>query len=94
MSLYVKHSVDFEERKEPVSGYDKPTPDRFVSKMPVYYYAIDNGPIINFENDKTGLETLFQDDYPVIKNYLKSAKLKLRKQEDLVQLFNYYNSTR
>lgn len=90
--LYVKYAVDYEKKKNPESSYEKATPDRFVRKLPTYYFAIDNGPIINFDNSKSGLEEIFREDYPEIKKLIKSEKLKLRQQEDLVKIFEYYNS--
>lgn len=91
-TLYLKYDVDFERRKEARSSYEKPTPDRFIEKTPVWYCSIKDGPIKNFDTDNSSLEEIFRDDYPEIKKYIKSNKLKLRKQEDMIQLFEYYNS--
>lgn len=91
--LYLKYEVGFEKRQNAQSSYDQPTPDRFVEKSPIWFCSIKNGPIRNFETDKTGLEEIFREDYSKIKQYVKSEKLKLRKQEDMIKLFSYYNST-
>ena len=91
-ALYIKYNIDYEKRKEARSSYEKPIPDRFVKKSPTWYCSIDNGPIKNFENDNSGLEELFRQDYPDVKAYIKSEKLKLRKPEDVIKLFEYFNS--
>lgn len=91
-NLYLKYNVDFEEAKPARSSYHEPTPNRFVMKNPTWYCSIDNSVIKNFETDNSSLEEIFREDFAEMKKYIKAEKLKLRKQEDVVRLFEYYNS--
>ena len=90
--LFVKYEVDFEEAEPAKTSYHKPTPNRFIKKNPTWYCSIDNGPIKNFESDNSDLEEIFREDYPEVKKYIKSNKLKPRKKEDLIKVFEYYNT--
>jgi hypothetical protein len=90
--LYIKYNVKFAKRQEAQSPYEQPIPDRFEGREATWFCSFQNGPIKNIELDKTGLETLFRDNYPLVKKYIKSNKLKLRKTEDVIKLFAYCNS--
>lgn len=90
--LYVQYDVDFEKRQNAKSSYDKPEPDKFVTKLPKWYFSDHSGQIINFPPDNSGIEKVTYDKYPQVKAYMKKEKLKPRKQDDLIKIFYYYNS--
>jgi hypothetical protein len=90
--LYIKYNVDFEKAENAQSSYDKPKPPRFVNKLPQYFYSLYGAPIVDFNNDSGGLEVVGKDHYEQLKTYAKKEKLKLRKTEDLIQIFKYYNT--
>jgi hypothetical protein len=94
VELYLKYDVDFKKYEEAKSSYHEAKPERFETGQPTWYASVENGPIKNFEVNKSGLESIFQDDYAEVQKYIKSNKLKLRKEEDVIKLFEHYNSSK
>jgi hypothetical protein len=91
-NLYIKYNVAFEVEENAKSSYESSKPPTFTRKIPQYYYSCYKQPINEFDNDKDGLKVIGNDYYDALIKYVKANKLKLRKTEDLQQLFAYYNS--
>lgn len=90
--LYIQYDIDFEKKEKGKSSYEKVEPDRFVEKMPNWYYSTFDGEIQNFDPNTSGLKDVFRNHYPAIKTYMKQEKLRPRKKEDLTKIFNFYSS--
>ena len=64
--------------------------DKILKKV-VYYYLRDNQ-IIEVPGNKKKFLTIFNDKAGVIEKYLRTGALSLKKEEDLMQIFNHFNS--
>lgn len=91
-SFYEKPVVEFEKAKPAIDSYHEPTPEAFVRKAPLWYFSTNNGPLIHFIPNKSGLKEIFGEDYDTIDKYRKREKLKYGREEDLVALFEYFNT--
>ncbi len=92
ISLYIKYRIEFEDAESPLTGYHSLTPARFVYKPSELYISNDGFTIRNFKSSKTELMELFGAYYSEMDKFKKNKKLKLRKNEDVAELFKYFNS--
>jgi len=92
ISLYIKYRIEFEDAESPLTGYHSLTPAQFVYKPSELYISNDGFTIRNFKSSKTELMELFGTYYKEMGKFKKNKKLKLRKKEDVVVLFEYFNS--
>ena len=90
--LYKRLTIDFQNAAPTKTGVHEGTPDAFVNKRVLWFYSIDNKPITFFSADNAGLKAIAGSHYEKLKSYTKKERLKIRKEEDLIRWFNYYNS--
>jgi hypothetical protein len=80
---YIKYRV--------TDGDDDPTNDQLYRRDD-YYSRTDGGALKEIFQTKESVFGLMKDHEKLVKDYMKSEKLKLTDRQDLVQLFAYYNS--
>ncbi|WP_321280874.1 hypothetical protein [Marinifilum fragile] len=73
-----------------VSSYTAPDPDRYVLKKE-YYIRRSNGVAELIKVNKKSILQLLADKSENVKTFVKKNKLKIGKENDLIQIFNYYN---
>lgn len=88
-SLYRKYIVDFQPAVE-AKGYQDPSPPTFKMESPIYFLKSEG----SFEKVK-GMKDMAKKltDYSdELNKYIKSNKLKMKRDEDLVEFMGYLNS--
>ena len=91
-SLVTKESVVFQEEANPQSGYDQYKPAMFKREKDQFYWAEENGTTSVLSSKKKEFYAMFGRHSYAVKNYVKKNKLNIKKEEDLVQLFVYFDS--
>ena len=76
----------------PTSFHDKGMPARFRELAPIYFYKRHGDVLKRFVNNKTVMADLFQLEWNIFSVFIIEHDLKLRKEEDLVKLFEYMNT--
>ncbi len=87
--LLKKHRVSFR-AAEPVKAFKDPVPPQFVLMSPDMYLSVNGQPAEKAANAKKTMELLEQVK-PGISSWVKSEKLKLNKEEDLLKAVQYCN---
>ena len=90
INLLVHYSSTFREAKEAQSTYSTDKPASFSKNMD--YYALENGSLKEVKLKKNTVLELCADREKEIKNYAKSQKLNLNKEEDAIQAIKFYNA--
>lgn len=90
IKLYKHYSNKFIKAKE-VSGYQEQASDKYVIKEE-YYISNENEIPQFFNPTKRNVIALFTNRKNEILEYAKMNKLKFKKEEDLIRIFNYYAS--
>jgi hypothetical protein len=90
VSLFAKKIVEHKEREEPTPLKYQGAPERFVRNQDIFYYRIDTGELIKIDKMKNFPETL-SEKKEEISSFIKKEKIS-KNREDLIKLFNYYNS--
>jgi hypothetical protein len=91
VSLFKKDIVKFIRAQKANSGYEKAAPAGYKKGKDRYLISIKNSTIISF-NKKKDLLKLFPDHKNDIEKFIKSDKIKLSKERDLVKLVNHINT--
>lgn len=91
-SLYKRLRVEFQDAVPAKTSLHEPTPAHFVAKNVQWFYSLNGKPISFFKADNKWLREIGLSYYDVLKSFVKKEHLKLRKEEDLITLFKYYNS--
>ncbi len=90
LKLYKHYSNKFIKAKE-VSSYQDQASDKYVMKEEYYIARGDETPHF-FNPTKRNVITLFANRKNEILEYVKINKLKFKKEDDLIRVFNYYGS--
>ncbi|MFW6267574.1 MAG: hypothetical protein ACOC1E_00420 [Marinilabiliaceae bacterium] len=90
VQLFRKYNVKFQEAKK-AKGYQDPEPKRFVRKKEQYLVAIGDEHPETFQKSKDLIKKLEKIN-PDVHQYIDSENLKIRKEEDLVQLVQHCNN--
>ena len=91
-SLYQKLRVKFADAQPGQSmPYREATPDQFKATPIKWYFTANNLTITQFQPDNAGLKQVSAKHFAELKAYIKANKLKIKKEDDLVTLFEYYN---
>ena len=89
-SLFKQHHIFL----APAQGqrpYQDPKLAKFKSKTPVFFVGVDEKIPIRMDNIKDFI-ALLPDHQDNVTKYIKKNKIKFRKQEDIIQVTEYYNS--
>lgn len=90
--LYLKPVVKFEEAEAPLTGYHQAQPPTFQRRPSQWYVSKNNGPVSQIDLTKSDLKKIFGNQFYTLDDFKKREKLKLRNEEDVVTLFEYFNS--
>lgn len=89
-SFYKKHTVRF------VEASPNPMVNRTKNKLKKnhsYYLSLEQNDLFPIHKSKSSLfRYLKKDKHPQLKAFISKNRLKLRKEEDIIKLLNYYNS--
>ncbi len=88
-SLYKKYTIEFHEALPAKTGMPISRPVRFGAKQKQWFYACGSDPITLLETDKSSLKKIAGSRYTQLKDYIKDNDLKIKKEEDLIAIFNY-----
>ncbi|MEN8250388.1 MAG: hypothetical protein ABFS32_15750 [Bacteroidota bacterium] len=77
---------------EPKGGYsDNKSYDEFRSESPKYYWVDNKGKLFELKKGKKNILNLLKDDGS-LEAYIKKEKIKLNKEQDIVQLIQHYDT--
>jgi hypothetical protein len=91
IKLLKKEKIIFIKEKLSSTGYDKAQPAEYKRSKDKYYLKIRDFEAILLPSNKKKLIKLFLDSEMEILNFIKTEKIKLNKETDLVKLINYLN---
>ncbi|MGQ8337904.1 hypothetical protein ACUNWD_15245 [Sunxiuqinia sp. A32] len=89
LTLAKKYNIELKDPLPP-QAYKDAKPAEFSFK-PSYYYIIKGNQISEVSNEKNLLEAISSNQNN-IKSYIKKNKLKVKKEDDLKNIIEYYNS--
>lgn len=91
--LFEKKGKIYKEGRKAATSMHPTYPPKFEDKHG-YYISSNKKVPVHFKGSKKELGAIFEgEDNADIKSYIKKNKLKLTKEEDLIQLLKYVNST-
>lgn len=94
-NLYTRTKVKFTEATKPVNSLVRPTPDKFTSYIDYYYSDTTKEQDVAYylEDRKNKFIASFDKAIaPELKAFIKERKINVKKQEDLIQVFDFLNS--
>ena len=91
LTLYKKLSKDFIEGKKSVNSYTRDVPDSFKERE-VLFIKMNGEEIKEVSNSKGKRKKLFSSKESEVASYLKTEKLNIRKDEDLIKALKYYST--
>ena len=90
--LYKKRTIRFKEFEPAKNSYSKGKPDSFDQEYDEFYGVCGNTDIKHISSGKKKIANVLGDNYQFAAKYIKDNKLKLKKEKDLISLFNAINS--
>tara|TARA_R110002050_G_scaffold18755_7_gene54450 strand:+ start:10357 stop:11073 length:717 start_codon:yes stop_codon:yes gene_type:complete len=90
-SLYYRESKSLKEGVPAKSGYHTATTSKFINNSE-YYIKFNNGPLDEAPLTKSKLLKKFPNHQKTLKTYFLDNNINLKKESDLINLVNYYNS--
>lgn len=91
IKLLKKETVRYYEERAGTSGYDKGRPAEYRRIGDSYFIKINDEPAIEFSTNKKDFAQLFPKHEQEILDYIKSEKIKLKEESDLVKLGQHLN---
>jgi len=88
--LYKRTISTFIEAKEAQSSYDRATPPSF--KKSTTYYLVDNGTFLEIPNTRSKIMNMMSSKKKEMHQYVKSNKLDVRKEADLIKALQHFDS--
>ena len=88
--IYKKPTLQFVEPKQKASAFEVIEPGKIRSS--IAYFLEEKGVLMSIPMDKKEILVAFDDKKDELKSYMKSEKIKLKKEEDLIRLVSRYNS--
>lgn len=92
ISLLVKESIKYYKEKMPTKGYERRIPATFKRSKDELFIRLKNSTATKLPNKKKDILKLFSSKSNDIEKYAKKNKLGFKKKEDLIEIFNYFNS--
>jgi hypothetical protein len=90
-NLYKKIVKKYYPAKKAQTSFEKDVPATFVDR-PIYYLVSQDGNFQEFGSSKNKRLKLFQNKQSEVKKLVKSGKLDLTKEEDLLRAVKYYDA--
>ena len=93
-NLYKQHVVDFVKMVPAQTPYHKDQPAHFSARKPNWFFSNSTQPLTLISIDSDGLMAVTGTDYEEVASYAKTQKLKVKKEEDFIELVQYLNKLR
>lgn len=93
--LYTRTKVKFTEATQPVNSLVRPTPDKFTKYIDYYYSDSEKELDVAYylEGKKKKFVNAFDKSISgKLKVFIREHKIRVKKQEDLIKVFNFLNS--
>ncbi len=91
--LLLRHAVKIKGGNAPVTyNWANAGTDSFVHYSQLFYQKQDGSEILPLKKRKKVLKELFGQRYEMVIGYMKARHLKFKNQEDLTEIFTFYNS--
>jgi hypothetical protein len=88
--LLIRKQKELLAAQEAASSYQTDKPPRFIDKE-AYFLKIDDKPAIEIKLKEKDILTLMNRE-DELKSFIKSNKMKLKTEDEVIQLLTYYNS--
>jgi hypothetical protein len=92
ITLLAKERIRLNDAVKPKSGYDKYKPPTLEQIKNKFYIGYANYSTAELPSKKKEFLKLFSSDSSTIEKFVKENKLGIKKQEDLIKIFDYYNT--
>lgn len=93
VSLYKKKTKDFIQATKATDNYSKDKPAHFSKLEEVFYIQLTpEGPAKLISKKKKSFLAMFKNNQNDIKNFIGDNKIKLTKEEDLIELISFINN--
>ncbi|PCH75773.1 MAG: hypothetical protein COB98_08170 [Flavobacteriaceae bacterium] len=89
--LLKKERIRKFDAKKATNGYNASRPITFKRLKAIYYTCFENNKALKIPSKKKHFLLLFNQQKDRIATYMKQQKLNYKKEEDLLQIFKYYN---
>jgi hypothetical protein len=91
LSLYKKSTVTFTQRTFAKTSYDRDKPAKF-TRTDSYFLATRAGNFVEMPESKSKVLKLMKNKEAEVKSYLKTGRINLKDEADLIKLVKYYNN--
>ncbi|NLP58487.1 hypothetical protein [Lutibacter sp. B1] len=92
ITLLLKERIKFYDEVKPRTGYDKYQPPKLKREKDQFYFSYNNNMAIELPTKKKGFSSIFKNNQKAVESYISKNKLNIKKDKDIIQLFEYYNS--
>lgn len=92
ISLLSKETITFNEESKPETGYDTYSPPTLKRNQDIIYIGYKNNTAYELPSNKKEIIALFSSKSKDIKDFAKINNLNFNKKEDLIKIFEYYNT--
>jgi len=92
ISLLLQEKIKFYEEEEAKTGYDQYEPPKLKREKDKIFLGYKNNVTKELPKKKKDILKLFSSKSKVVELFIKENKLGLKKSEDLIKIFSYYNS--
>lgn len=89
-SLYKKITATYREGRTAKTNYESDVPPSFQKET--IYYLVENNNFLQLPDRKSRLERVFTSNNKEMANFIKSNKLDLRNEKDLIQVVAHFDS--
>ncbi len=91
--LLTKEFIKLKQEVKAKSNFDVPKPAKFERKKDVYYMKFsDKDIVIELPTRKSRFLSVFGEESGAIKSYIKKERLNIKKEKDLIKIFEYYTN--
>ena len=89
--LLSKQFIKFSDKVKPKSNFEIAKPAKFERKKDTYFIKLsDQDIVIELPTRKSKFLKVFKSKANTIKNFIKKERLGIKKEEDLIKIFNFY----
>ena len=92
IALLLKEKISYIPEIKAKTGYDKYQPPSLVRSKDILYIGYKNNTATELPKNKKEFYTLFAKNSENIKNYVKDKNLSIKDVEDLIKIFEFYNT--
>ncbi len=91
--LLVRHNVKIKSQSGPVThSWAGGEGDSFVKIRQLYYQKAEGMEVKHMKKNRKCLKEIFADRYYEIEQYIRSERININDEKELIKVFNYYNS--